>query len=91
MSLREVRNLSVDLPTAAGRIGPVNDVSFQLAPAESLRRRGNCIRFSNLSRKLTHDPEFSSDIVLSWGVRLRWPAPIRVVDEILLVFDRNGG
>jgi oligopeptide/dipeptide ABC transporter ATP-binding protein len=36
MSLLDVRNLSVDLPTAAGWIRPVNDVSFQLAPAESL-------------------------------------------------------
>jgi|ERR1700686_1243910 len=36
MSLLDVRNLRVDLPTAAGWIRPVNDVSFQLAPAESL-------------------------------------------------------
>jgi oligopeptide/dipeptide ABC transporter ATP-binding protein len=36
MSLLDVRNLTVDLPTAAGWIRPVNDVSFQLAPAESL-------------------------------------------------------
>jgi oligopeptide/dipeptide ABC transporter ATP-binding protein len=36
MSLLDVRNLIVDLPTAAGWIRPVNDVSFQLAPAESL-------------------------------------------------------
>src|SRR3982074_2782978 len=36
MSLLEVRNLIVDLPTAAGWIRPVNDLSFQLAPAESL-------------------------------------------------------
>jgi peptide/nickel transport system ATP-binding protein len=36
MSLLDVRNLSVDLPTAAGWIRPVSDVSFQLAPAESL-------------------------------------------------------
>ena len=34
--LLDVRNLTVDLPTAAGWIRPVNDVSFQLAPAESL-------------------------------------------------------
>ena len=31
-----MRNLTVDLPTAAGWIRPVNDISFQLAPAESL-------------------------------------------------------
>src|SRR5882762_1202086 len=36
MSLLDARNLTVDLPTAAGWIRPVNDVSFQLAPAESL-------------------------------------------------------
>ena len=36
MSLLDVRNLTVDLPTAAGWIRPVNDVSFQLDPAESL-------------------------------------------------------
>jgi len=36
MSLLDVRNLTVDLPTAAGWIRPVNEVSFQLAPAESL-------------------------------------------------------
>ena len=36
MSLLDVRNLTVELPTAAGWIRPVNDVSFQLAPAESL-------------------------------------------------------
>jgi oligopeptide/dipeptide ABC transporter ATP-binding protein len=36
MSLLDVRNLTVDLPTAAGWIRPVNDVSFHLAPAESL-------------------------------------------------------
>jgi ABC-type glutathione transport system ATPase component len=36
MSLLEIRNLSVDLPTAAGWIRPVIEVSFQLAPAESL-------------------------------------------------------
>jgi oligopeptide/dipeptide ABC transporter ATP-binding protein len=36
MSLLDVRNLIVDLPTAAGWIRPVNDVSFQLASAESL-------------------------------------------------------
>jgi oligopeptide/dipeptide ABC transporter ATP-binding protein len=36
MSLLDVRNLTVDLPTAAGWIRPVNDISFQLAPAESL-------------------------------------------------------
>ena len=36
MSLLEVRNLIVDLPTAAGWIRPVNEVSFQLAPGESL-------------------------------------------------------
>jgi len=36
MSLLDVRNLTVDLPTAAGWIRPVNDVSFRLAPAESL-------------------------------------------------------
>lgn len=35
-SLLEVRNLIVDLPTAAGWIRPVNDVSFQLARTESL-------------------------------------------------------
>src|SRR6195256_3688353 len=34
--LLEVRNLIVDLPTAAGWIRPVNDLSFQLAPGESL-------------------------------------------------------
>src|SRR5258707_15286194 len=33
MSLLDVRNLTVDLPTAAGWIRPVNDVSFHLAPA----------------------------------------------------------
>src|SRR6266404_3911210 len=36
MSLLDVRNLTVELPTAAGWIRPVNDVSFPLAPAESL-------------------------------------------------------
>jgi oligopeptide/dipeptide ABC transporter ATP-binding protein len=36
MSLLDVHNLTVELPTAAGWIRPVNDVSFQLAPAESL-------------------------------------------------------
>ena len=36
MSLLDVRNLTVDLPTAAGWIRPVNEVSFHLAPAESL-------------------------------------------------------
>jgi oligopeptide/dipeptide ABC transporter ATP-binding protein len=36
MSLLDVRNLIVDLPTAAGWIRPVNEVSLQLAPAESL-------------------------------------------------------
>jgi oligopeptide/dipeptide ABC transporter ATP-binding protein len=36
MTLLDVRNLTVDLPTAAGWIRPVNDVSFRLAPAESL-------------------------------------------------------
>jgi oligopeptide/dipeptide ABC transporter ATP-binding protein len=36
MSLLDVRNLTVDLPTAGGWIRPVNDTSFQLAPAESL-------------------------------------------------------
>jgi len=36
MSLLDVRNLTVELPTAAGWIRPVNEVSFQLAPAESL-------------------------------------------------------
>src|SRR5579859_5497115 len=36
MSLLNVRNLIVDLPTAAGWIRPVNEVSFQLEPAESL-------------------------------------------------------
>jgi oligopeptide/dipeptide ABC transporter ATP-binding protein len=36
MSLLDVRNLTVDLPTAAGWIRPVNDISFQLAPTESL-------------------------------------------------------
>jgi oligopeptide/dipeptide ABC transporter ATP-binding protein len=36
MSLLDVRNLTVELPTAAGWIRPVNDISFRLAPAESL-------------------------------------------------------
>src|ERR1700738_5226457 len=36
MRLLDVRNLIVDLPTAAGWIRAVNDVSFRLAPAESL-------------------------------------------------------
>jgi len=36
MSLLDVRNLVVELPTAAGWIRPVNDISFELAPAESL-------------------------------------------------------
>jgi ABC-type glutathione transport system ATPase component len=36
MSLIEVRDLIVDLPTAAGWIRPVNEVSFELAPGESL-------------------------------------------------------
>jgi ABC-type glutathione transport system ATPase component len=36
MSLLDVRNLTVELPTAAGWIRPVNDISLQLAPAESL-------------------------------------------------------
>jgi oligopeptide/dipeptide ABC transporter ATP-binding protein len=36
MALLEVSDLIVDLPTAAGWIRPVNEVSFQLAPAESL-------------------------------------------------------
>ncbi len=36
MNLLEVRNLIVDLPSAAGWIRPVNEVSLQLAPAESL-------------------------------------------------------
>jgi len=36
MSLLDVHNLAVDLPTAARWIRSVNDVSFQLAPAESL-------------------------------------------------------
>jgi oligopeptide/dipeptide ABC transporter ATP-binding protein len=36
MSLLDVRNLIVDLPTAAGWIRPVNEVSFQVAPGESL-------------------------------------------------------
>jgi peptide/nickel transport system ATP-binding protein len=36
MSLLDVRNLIVDLPTAVGWIRPVNEVSFQLAPGESL-------------------------------------------------------
>ncbi len=36
MGLLDVHNLSVDLPTAAGWIRPVNEVSFQLAPAQSL-------------------------------------------------------
>src|ERR1700682_1327410 len=36
MSLLDVRILPVDLRTAAGWIRPVNDVSFRLAPAESL-------------------------------------------------------
>jgi len=35
-SLLDVRDLIVDLPTAAGWIRPVNEVSLQLAPAESL-------------------------------------------------------
>jgi peptide/nickel transport system ATP-binding protein len=36
MTLLDVRNLSVELPTAAGWIRPVNDISLPLAPAESL-------------------------------------------------------
>ncbi|MCU1241473.1 MAG: Peptide transporter ATP-binding protein [Candidatus Acidoferrum typicum] len=36
MTLLDVRNLTVELPTAAGWIRPVNDISLQLAPAESL-------------------------------------------------------
>ena len=32
----KIRELTVDLPTAAGWIRPVNEVSFRLAPAESL-------------------------------------------------------
>jgi oligopeptide/dipeptide ABC transporter ATP-binding protein len=36
MSLLDVRNLTVELPTSAGWIRPVNDISLQLAPAESL-------------------------------------------------------
>ncbi len=36
MGLLDVHNLSVDLPTAAGWIRPVNEVSFRLAPAQSL-------------------------------------------------------
>src|SRR5258707_9912428 len=36
MSLLDVRNLTVDLPTAAGWIRPVNVVSFQCDPGESL-------------------------------------------------------
>jgi oligopeptide/dipeptide ABC transporter ATP-binding protein len=36
MRLLDVRNLMVELPTAAGWIRPVNDVSLQLGPAESL-------------------------------------------------------
>jgi oligopeptide/dipeptide ABC transporter ATP-binding protein len=36
MTLLDVRNLTVELPTAAGWIRPVNDLSLQLAPAESL-------------------------------------------------------
>jgi peptide/nickel transport system ATP-binding protein len=36
MSLLDVRNLIVDLPTAVGWIRPVNEVSFQVAPGESL-------------------------------------------------------
>jgi ABC-type glutathione transport system ATPase component len=33
--LLKIHELTVDLPTAAGWIRPVNEVSFQLAPAES--------------------------------------------------------
>jgi ABC-type dipeptide/oligopeptide/nickel transport system ATPase component len=36
MSLLDVRKLRVDLPAAAGWIRPVNDVSFDIAPAQSL-------------------------------------------------------
>src|SRR5882762_662693 len=36
MNLIEVRNLIVDLPTAAGWIRPVNEVSFEVGPGESL-------------------------------------------------------
>jgi len=36
MGLLDVHNLSVDLPTAAGWIRPVNEVSFRLAQAQSL-------------------------------------------------------
>jgi oligopeptide/dipeptide ABC transporter ATP-binding protein len=36
MNLLDVRNLTVELPTAAGWIRPVNDISLRLAPAESL-------------------------------------------------------
>ena len=36
MTLLDVRNLTVELPTSAGWIRPVNDISLQLAPAESL-------------------------------------------------------
>src|SRR5712671_8186217 len=36
MTLLEVRNLIVELPTPAGWIRPVNDVSLRLRPAESL-------------------------------------------------------
>src|SRR6267154_2182886 len=36
MSLLDVRNLIVEVPTAAGWIRPVNDVSLRLSPAESL-------------------------------------------------------
>src|ERR1700726_2349986 len=36
MSLLDVRNLTVELPTSAGWIRPVNDISLQLAQAESL-------------------------------------------------------
>src|ERR1700738_335923 len=36
MSLLDVRNLTLEVPTSAGWIRPVNDISLQLAPAESL-------------------------------------------------------
>src|SRR3981189_1528392 len=36
MTLLDVRNLIVELPTPAGWIRPVNDVSLRLRPAESL-------------------------------------------------------
>jgi peptide/nickel transport system ATP-binding protein len=36
MNLLDVRNLTVELPTAAGWIRPVNDISLQLSAAESV-------------------------------------------------------